>query len=151
MNPKMEPVAVVNDMRDGVAYPLGRLIGAEFIQHQDSGFQHGPQHFQFRSLGNGIPACLNVPQKVAEIVEKPAVAVLGNHLLQQRDGKMRFPDPARPQKKQAAVNARIFVQESLHQCFGPFLRFVGRIIGIQSTVFISLRYPCLGDKTVNAR
>ena len=63
-------VSGIEDVPDGFQRPRRRLAGAEIVEEQNIGRQHGLEHAEFAGLAFRIVAALNFLEQFAVIVEK---------------------------------------------------------------------------------
>src|SRR5262245_9102197 len=104
-------VAVVDDLRHRVAYPVGRLRRPEFVQDQNLRVIDRLQNLQLGHLRNRVIAVLNLFEQIAEIIEKAWEAPVDQGF-DRRNSKMGFAYTTRPEEKQTDINGRILSNEN---------------------------------------
>ena len=68
-------VARVDDQVHRLFDPLGRLLGAEVVEHEEVGLHHRPEDVHLGGLHERVVGAADDAQQVARVVEQPARAL----------------------------------------------------------------------------
>ena len=138
-------VAGVDDQVHRLLDPLGRLLGAQIVEHEQIGGHHRPQHLELGGPDRRIVGAANDAQQIARVVEQAARRRRIHHLLEDGDGEMRLADAGQsPEQQPASLLAEVVGRrEALRHATRLLERaFERRVVGgeiLERAVLIALR------------
>lgn len=97
----------VDDLRHGVADPVGWLGGPEFVEDEDIGVIDRFEDAEFRRLRDRVVTVLNLLEKVTEVIEEAADSLLEEGI-ESGDGQMGLSNSAGAHEEESDIEDRVF-------------------------------------------